>query len=162
VESGCQETLDRVRKGTKLKKIEEAFALAKRAGIETWAFFILGLPDENDGRIRKTIDFSKRIDPDVAKFHILKPFPGTEVYDELSEEGLIIDNDFDNYGLHTPPVHRLKELTPDQILRWQKRAYREFYLRPGVMLRHLLRLKSFNRIKLNMSVAGSILKNLFN
>lgn len=160
VESGNQNILDGINKNIKLHQIEAAFASAKRVGLETWAFFMLGLPGETDKTIRDTIDFAIRLKPDVAKFHILKPFPGSEVYNQFRNEGLIIEDDFDRFGIHTPPVHRLESLSPDEMLKWHKRAYREFYLRPEVIVRQILRLKSLNRVKLNVSAAFGVLRNM--
>ena len=160
VESGSQETLDRIKKGIKLERIEKVFKMAREMGIETWAFFIIGLPGENAAKIKKTIEFAKKISPDIAKFHILKPFPGTEVYDELLKDNLILDRNFDNYGIHTSPVHKLKDLTVEEIRTWQKRAYRDFYLRPSILLRQARRLKSINRIKLNLAAGADLLKSI--
>lgn len=160
IESGSQRTLDRVKKGIKLECIAEVFKLTRKLGIEIWAFFIIGLPDEDETRIRETIDFAKKINPNIAKFHILKPYPGTEVYEELLSHNLILDYNFDNYGIHTPPVHRLKNLTANQILDWQKRAYRSFYLRPAILLKQLCRLKSIFRLKLNIIAGKNILKKI--
>lgn len=160
VESGNQSILDGINKNIKLHQIEAAFASAKRVGLETWAFFMFGLPGETDKTIKDTIDFAIRLKPDVAKFHILKPFPGSEVYNQFRSEGLIIEDDFDRFGIHTPPVHRLESLTPDDMLKWHKKAYRKFYLRPQVILRQLLRLKSLNRVKLNVSAAIGVLRNM--
>lgn len=160
VESGSQETLDKVKKGIKLERIEEAFKMVRKFGIEIWAFFIIGLPDEDERRIKETIEFAKKINPDIAKFHLLKPFPGTEVYQELSKDKLILDYNFDNYGIHMPPVHRLKALSAGQILNLQKQAYRSFYFRPSVLVKHLFRAKSFYRLKLNFITGRNILKSI--
>lgn len=160
VESGNQKVLDRVNKNIKLEEIERAFRLARKIGLEIWAFFMIGLPGETEDSIKDTINFAIKLNPDVAKFHILKPFPGSEVYKEFLKDGLLLDNDFDHFGIHTPPVHRLETLSPDALLKWHKRAYRSFYLRPSVIIRQLLRLKSFNRIKLNISAALGVLKNM--
>ncbi len=160
VESGNQRVLDRVNKNIKLEEIERAFRLARKIGLETWAFFMIGLPGETKDSIKDTIDFAIKLNPDVAKFHILKPFPGSEVYKEFLKEGLLLDNNFDHFGIHTPPVHRLETLSPEDLLRWHKMAYRRFYLRPSVIIRQLLRLKSFNRLKLNVSAAIGVLKNM--
>lgn len=160
VESGSQKTLDKIKKGIKIECVEEIFKLTRKLGMEIWAFFIIGLPDEDEGRIKETIEFAKKINPDVAKFHILKPFPKTEAYNELLSRNLILDHNFGNYGLHTPPVHRLSSLSQDQILEWQNRAYRSFYLRPSILLRHLFRLKSIYRLKLNFLAGKNILKKI--
>lgn len=160
VESGNQKVLDRVNKNIKLEEIEVAFKLTKKIGLETWAFFMIGLPSETANTIKDTINFAIKLNPDVAKFHILKPFPGTEVYKEFMELGLLLDNNFDHFGIHTPPVHRLETLGPNDLLEWHRKAYRYFYLRPSILLKQLLRLKSFNRLKLNLTAAVGVLKNI--
>lgn len=160
VESGNQRILDRINKNLKLEEIERAFRLAKKIGLETWAFFMFGLPTETEETIKDTINFAIKLNPDVAKFHILKPFPGSDVYKEFMEAGLLLDNNFDHFGIHTPPVHRLETLSPQDLLKWHKKAYRYFYLRPSMFVKQLLRLKSFNRIRLNFSAAFGVLKNM--
>ncbi len=161
VESGSQEILDRARKNITLDKIEKTFELAKRMKFEIWAFSLLGLPCETEETIRRTMDFAIKLDPDVAKFHILKPYPRTAVYEELAARSLILDSDYRRYGIHTPPVHRLPDISADDLLRWQQKAYRKFYLRPSKILKHALRMKTINRLRLNTSAAFSILKQIF-
>jgi radical SAM superfamily enzyme YgiQ (UPF0313 family) len=160
VESGNQIILDNVKKGTKIEQIEKAYTLAKNLGFETWGFFMLGLPGETPETIRNTINFAKKINPDIAKFHILKPFPGTEVFNELKSQGLITNFNYSNYGIHTRPVHRLPQLSEDDLLNWSKIAYREFYLNPSKIFRQVLRLRSFERIKMNVKTATLLLKSM--
>ena len=158
VESGSQEVLNKARKGIRLEKVEEIFALAKEMGLETWAFFMIGLPGEDASTIKKTIEFAKRMDPDVAKFHILKPYPGTEVYDYLKSKKFILTEDYDQFGIHTPPIHKLETLSSSDMLEWQKKAYTSFYFRPGKILKQLLRIKTFNRLILNLQAGISLMK----
>jgi len=158
VESGSQKVLDKARKGVKLERVEEAFRLAKKAGLETWAFFMIGLPGEDEETIKETIRFVKKIKPDIAKFHILKPYPGTEVYETLRSRGFILTKDYNMFGIHTPPVHRLESLTSSDMVKWQKKAYAKFYLNPATILRQALRVKTFNRLILNFKTGVSLLK----
>jgi radical SAM superfamily enzyme YgiQ (UPF0313 family) len=159
VESGNQNILDRIQKGIKLEQIENAFKIAKSLDLETWGFFLLGLPGENEKTINQTIDFAIKLDPDIAKFHLLKPYPKSEIYNELKSLGMIIDENFVHYGIHTGPVHRLPDLSAEQLMALQKKAYRKFYMRPGKILKEMLRLKTFNRMKLNFSAGISIIKD---
>ncbi|MCX5686950.1 MAG: radical SAM protein [Candidatus Omnitrophica bacterium] len=158
VESGSQEVLNKARKGIRLEKVEEVFALAKEMRLETWAFFMIGLPGEDASTIRKTIDFAKRMDPDIAKFHILKPYPGTEVYDYLKEKKFVLTEDYDQFGIHTPPIHRLETLSSSDMLEWQKKAYASFYFRPGKIAKQVLRIKTFNRFILNLQAGFGLTK----
>ncbi|HPN84307.1 MAG TPA: radical SAM protein [Victivallales bacterium] len=159
VESGDQTILDSIRKGIAIEQISKAFAVAKEVGLETWGFFLLGLPGENLETIRKTINFAIELDPDIAKFHVLKPYPKSEVAEKLKKLGLIIDEDYVHYGIHTGPVHRLNDLSQSELTMLQKEAYRSFYMRPGKILKEIARLKTFNRMRLNFSAAVSILKD---
>lgn len=160
VESGNQQILDRINKGISLEEIREKFSLAKEMDLEIWAFFMIGLPGETKETILETINFAVELNPIVAKFHILKPFPGTKIYEEFLKDGLITDMNFDNYGIHTRPVHRLLTLSEDELLEWQNRAYRMFYLRPRKMLSHVLRLTTWNRFKLNTKTGATLLRKM--
>jgi len=158
VESGSQEVLNKARKGVKLRRVEEVFALAKKMKLETWAFFMIGLSGEDSRSVKQTIDFAGRLDPDVAKFHILKPYPGTEVYDYLRSKSFILTEDYDQFGIHTPPVHRLERFFPHEMLEWQKKAYKQFYLRPSRVVKQMLRIRTFNRFIVNLEAGVSLLK----
>lgn len=160
VESGSQRILDNVNKNIRLEQVEKVIKMTREAGIEIWAFFILGLPGENEESIKNTIDFAKKINPDIAKFHILKPFPGTKIFDELRAKNLVRDLNFSNYGLYSPPVHDLEELTAEEICRWHNLAYRQFYFRPHIILKQALRLKSLHRLRLNLTAAATIVRHV--
>jgi anaerobic magnesium-protoporphyrin IX monomethyl ester cyclase len=162
IESGSQKILDVIKKGITIEKIRERFAMIKKVRLESWGFFMIGLPEETPETIMETIRFAIDLDPDIAKFHILKPFPGTEVFEQLSRKGLITSTDFDLYGIHTRPAHRLEHLSEDDLLEWQNKAYKMFYLRPGKMISQILRMSTWNRIKLNTVTGFTLLKKMLN
>lgn len=161
VESGNQMILDNIKKGLKLDTIRKAFKLSKKHGFTTWGFFMIGLPGENRKTVRDTIEFAKELDPDFAKFLILKPFPGTEVFNQLQQERRIFDFDYDNYGTYTGPVHDLPDLAKKEIRSLQKKALREFYLRPSQILKIILRMRSYTQFKLNIKSGMFIIKSMF-
>lgn len=160
VESGNQRILNRISKNISLEDIRAKFKSARQSGLETWAFFMIGLPGEDRDTIADTINFAIELDPDIAKFHILKPFPGTKVFDELHKDGLITDMNYDNYGIHTSPVHRLPTLSEKDLLEWQNRAYKMFYLRPKKILFQLGRMGTWNRFKLNARTGFTLLRKM--
>ena len=161
VESGSEEVLKIAKKNISLDTVRRAYALARKFGFETWAFFIIGLPGENAGTVKQTIKLARELDPDFAKFLILKPFPGSEVFEYLSQRNLIESYDYDNYGLYTPPVHHLPEMSKEDMVRWQKRAYVRFYLRPGKVMSHVLRIRSFTQLKLAIRGLLFVFYNMF-
>jgi anaerobic magnesium-protoporphyrin IX monomethyl ester cyclase len=161
VESGSQEVLDRAKKGIKLDEVRTAVKRAKAIGFETWCFFMLGLMGDTRETIEQTIRFAIELDPDVAKFHVLKPYPGSEIHRQMEAGGFILDHNVENYGIHTYPVHRTETLSPEDIYRFQQMAYRRFYLRPRMIFKHALRLNSWARWRNNVSTAWGVLKLSF-
>jgi radical SAM superfamily enzyme YgiQ (UPF0313 family) len=55
--------------------IRQAFKNAKAAGIETIGFFIIGLPGDTRETMQKTIDFAIELDPMIANFSMMTPYP---------------------------------------------------------------------------------------
>ncbi|MCX5657826.1 MAG: radical SAM protein [Candidatus Omnitrophica bacterium] len=151
-----------VKKGLDLETAERSFKLAKKMGFETWGFFIFGVPGETTDSIKATIEFARRVNPTFTKFMILKPYPGTEMHKYLSEKKLINDFNFDNYGVYTPPVHHLDSITSKELLYWQKRAFKEFYLRPHKIISYILRINSLARFKLTLNNLLFIILNFVN
>lgn len=159
VESGDQGVLDQARKGITLDQVRQAFRWAKELGLETWAFFMLGLLGDTPESIRRTIEFALELDPDVAKFHILKPYPGTTVHQQLRERGWILTDDYDALGIHLPPVHRLPDLSPEELVAWQRRAYRAFFFSsPRRVWRQVRRIRTWHRLRVNVSAGVSLLR----
>lgn len=161
VESGNQQILDNIKKGIKKERVVKAFKLAKEFGFQTWGFFMFGLPGETKKTMQDTIDFAIELDPDFAKFLILKPYPGSEVFNQLNEKNLIFNYNYSNYGVYTGPVHRLPDVSADTIQKYQQKANRAFYLRPGKVLQHIKRIKTWDQFKSNFTAATFLFRKLF-
>ena len=82
VESGSQKIVDKICKGINLDQVRAAFALARRHGLQTVAYFIMGLPEETIEDARRTVDLIFEIDPDYIVLHALVPQPGSQIYRE--------------------------------------------------------------------------------
>ena len=161
IESGSQRILDSIDKGITLDQTRRAVRTAKRLGFEIWGFFMFGFPEETAADISTTIDFAMELNPHIAKFHILKPFPGSKVYSEIRENGLLDDDNFDNYSIHTYPAHHTKHLSREALNALHKTAYRKFYFRPGAFYNQLLMLRSFSRLKNNFKAALGVIALIF-
>lgn len=161
VETGDERILKDLDKRMDFGRIGLAFELSKKIGFETWGFFMLGLPGDTAETANKTIEKAIELDPTYAKFLIFKPTPGTRYYDELAEKSLIFDFDYSHYGHNTPPVHRLQELSADEIEALKKKAYRRFYLRPSKILRYLLNPGSLKEVTIKFRYLRFLLKRLF-
>lgn len=160
VESGNNRILKNIKKDIDLETFRRVYKMSREMGFQTWAFFMFGLPGESTETTRHTINFAKELDPDFAKFLILKPFPGSPIFEDLSSQGLITDFNYDHYGVYTPPVHHLPNLSAEEILFWQRRAYREFYLRPRIIWKHIRRIKSWSQLKFDIKSLFFVLEKM--
>jgi hypothetical protein len=74
--------------------------MCQRAGITPFASFILGLPGETPETIKETMDFGERLKHQglAFGFHLLAPFPGTEVREQSEQYGVrILTDDWSRY-----------------------------------------------------------------
>jgi radical SAM superfamily enzyme YgiQ (UPF0313 family) len=133
IESGDQELLDKMGKGTTLKQILDSFNTCKRLGIKTEANFILGHIGETENTLRKTVKFARKLKADYANFAIMVPFPGTEIFDKAvkNEDGFRIKTyDWRLYGKQIGAALEIDHLPNDRLIKWQNKAYFNFYLTP--------------------------------
>ena len=100
VESGSPDMLRRVKKGITLEQVVRAVQLCLDCGIDPHASFILGLPGETEATLAQTLAFGERLkDMGVSHgFHILAPFPGTDVRERVDDYDLqIVSDDWRQY-----------------------------------------------------------------
>jgi len=148
-ESGNQELLNNINKGTTLKQIETANLLCKKVGIEIRASFMIALPGETPEMAKKTIAFAKKLNPDYAQFCITTPYPGTKLFEDASKFGNMSGN-FSEYNIWNVVFvpHGYKDKKEIEAI--EKKAMREFYLRPKYILGRLRKIKGWEDIKRNL------------
>lgn len=71
------------------EQILEAFRLARKNGVATLSFNMVGLPFETLSEIEETLSINEMIEPDFLGCYIYTPFPGTELYSISKKAGLI-------------------------------------------------------------------------
>ncbi len=143
IESGNEQILRHARKGAYPDKAERALTWARTAGIRNWGYFIIGLPGETEETIRQTIDFSKQLPLDIALFHVAAPYPGTPFFFEVIKKGWVRPGTrWEQVDMDKGTVLDYPDLSAERLLYWQKRAFREWALRPGPMMTYLKMLVS--------------------
>jgi len=145
VESGNQDVLDVLRKGTTLDGTRKAFKITKEAGIKTLAYFMIGNPREGVGQIKDTLNFINEIKPDYLHLSVTTPFPATELYEMGLNEKL-----FEDYwrGFAKAPTRNFvpnvweENLSREELFKMMNDAYRSFYTRPGYVVRKIAEVRS--------------------
>ena len=86
-ESGSQQILNNIKKGTRIDIAREFTKNAKELGITIHGTFILGLPGETAETIQQTVRFACDINPHTIQVSLCAPYPGTELYRQAQEQG---------------------------------------------------------------------------
>lgn len=114
VESGNQDILDKVKKKITLEKVRESVKMANDAGVNVLASFIFGLPGETRETLLETMQFAQELGTYYG-FHVMAPFPGTEVREKAEEFGIeILTDDWSKYDANRP-VTRTAGASPKDI-----------------------------------------------
>jgi radical SAM superfamily enzyme YgiQ (UPF0313 family) len=154
-ESGVQKDLNAIRKGITPDQIRSAVKAAKAVGLTVYTPFLFGIPGQTYEDGLKTIEFALEVDPDIANFHAITPFPGTELYDNIEKYGTMSEDlsDYTYQGAAFVPY----TMTRDEIAELRQLALKRFYSRPKFLWRRLLALRSIN----DLLAAWQGLKSLF-
>ena len=144
-ESGVQKDLNTIRKGITPAQIKKAVRAAQEVGLTVYTPFLFGIPGQTYADGLKTIEFALELDPDIANFHAITPFPGTELYDNIDKYGTMSEDltDYTYQGAAFVPY----TMTRDEIAELRQLALKKFYSRPKFIWRRLLALRSLNDIR---------------
>ena len=154
LESANEQILKHARKGTNPARAKQSLLWAKQAGIKNWGYFIIGLPGETRESIQETINYSKHLPLDIALFHVAAPYPGTPFFFEVLENDWFRPGtQWESVDMDQSTVLDYPGLKAEELLYWQKRAFREWAFRPGPMFTYLKMLFSdVSTIKSALSV----------
>jgi anaerobic magnesium-protoporphyrin IX monomethyl ester cyclase len=139
VESLVQKNLDVINKGETVDQIFRAIEWTRKAGIETEASFMFGIPGETFEDGLQTIRLAKKLDPDYAKFFYFTPYG--DLQQDIRKYGTLVTEREENFmgSLVTFVPH---SMTKEELHELYRRAYREFYFRPRVVYRRLKKIGS--------------------
>ena len=118
IESGDPKVLKSIGKGgfqeKHTEKIKNVFEYARKIGIETVAFFMIGFPGETKESISKTYEWARELRPNRAWFSAVIPYPGTKLHEIVREKGWVLTSDIRDYsGRKT--VMKTDHLTKEDI-----------------------------------------------
>lgn len=131
VESGNSDVLKRIKKEISVTDAEKAIRMAKKAGLKTGSYFILGHPYETTQTIHDTIKLATKLNTNTVSFGIMVPYPGTEVY-EMAVKGegnyKLISEKWEDFDKQIGNALELESLPRKELEKWQVQAYITFYL----------------------------------
>ena len=127
VEAGSDRILHQTGKGITINDCVQALNLTQKAGIETALFMNFGFPGETLREMNATVKLAIRLNPTYAAFHLIVPFPGTQL---ARETGL----DMAAFPPHLYPHYNFIDHDLKTLKSVLRRAYLRFYLRPAYLM----------------------------
>ena len=95
----------------------------EKHGIESHAFIMVGFPSETEETFKDTMDFIPKLKADSIIFSIFTPYPGSDIYNECKDEG-IIEGEFDLaiYNHQSPLNCFTKHIPKERFYELRKKA----------------------------------------
>jgi radical SAM superfamily enzyme YgiQ (UPF0313 family) len=126
IESPKAEDLKGTRKGITLDMQEKAVRILREHGAWVGGTFVIGLPGQTEDQIRKFPLYAKRMGLTGAGFGVATPFPGTEFYDTLKQNGVALETDWTKYDeMHS--VYESGNLSRERLEQLAAYCHAEFW-----------------------------------
>jgi|GEM_PF-586148 len=118
-----------------------AVASARKAGMDTFGMYMVGLSSDTEESMRDTIEFARRAPVDMMRFGVTVPLPGTPMFNDLRRTDKILSYDWDLYNVYnTRQLFNHPHLSWDIVEQYYQKAYREAFLKnPAFILRRFIR-----------------------
>ena len=163
-ESGNQQILNNIRKGTKVDQFKPFVDNARKAGMQVHGCFIFGNRGETRETMEETLKVALTLKLDTAQFYPLMPFPGTEAYDWAISQGYL-SGKYTDYlqddGNHNTTFH-FGDVSAEELVEYCDYCRRKFYMRPWYIAHRLwMGLKDPGDLKRSLKSFGRFREFLF-
>ena len=133
MESGSQRMMDAMGKRITVQDNARACALTRKHRLLCHSSWIIGYPQETPQTVHQTLEFIKKNRPSTANVGLLRPYPGTPVYQQARQQGDLV-GDWHPDAEHDPWV-RLPWAPTRQVLQEVRRQLmRQIYISPHYAL----------------------------
>lgn len=100
-------------------------------GIMINGSFVFGLDDDDPDVFKRTVEWGVKHSITTSTYHILTPYPGTRLYQQMESEGRIVTKNWDLYDTRNV-VFKTKNLSAAELKAGYDWAYKEFYSWPNI------------------------------
>lgn len=137
--------------------IVKAVTTARKYGIRSCLFVLMGLPTETEADFLETVKVLRDCQPDRYLLYLFYPYPGTEIYDKLLAKGEITD-DYIDVVERIQPALNLPGFPPKMIEKY--RVWLDYYVYKGHRPLPKLLFSVLKRKVPKNSFAGKMVMNL--
>ena len=96
------------------------------AGILVEGSFVFGLDGHDEGVFERAVRFAEKNALCNATFHLLTPYPGTEIYRRFDGERRLLSKDWSRYS-HSDVVFKPRRMSPERLYRGWVEARKEVH-----------------------------------
>ena len=134
-ESISQSALREIHKGFNREEEYKSLMESLHAyGISVQGTFIFGFDSDDSSIFEATVQRVIDLKVDIPRYSILTPYPGTELYERLLAEKRLLSSNWQDYDtMHV--VFQPAKMSPDELYRGFKWAYRETFKIPHIVRR---------------------------
>jgi radical SAM superfamily enzyme YgiQ (UPF0313 family) len=111
---------------------ERAIRLLQERGVMVNASFVFGVDEDEPDVFDSTVAWAVERGIETATFHILTPYPGTDLYERCAADGRLRHRDWDLYDTRHA-VFEHPRMSSEQLEAGYWRAYENFYSWRGIM-----------------------------
>ncbi|MFA5413858.1 MAG: radical SAM protein [Methanoregula sp.] len=153
IESPKAEDLKNIRKNITLEMQEKAVKILADNGAWAGGTFVIGLPGQTEDEIKRFPTYAREIGLTGAAFGVATPFPGTEFYRNLEQEGLIVERDWIKYDeMHS--VFELKHVSRERLEELATYCHARFWTLDMLIEQARFSLKSGRKVSLEDFIGG--------
>lgn len=134
-ESGDATILKNIKKGATTEQAIAFMKNCRRLGFTIHGDFQIGLPGETRETIEKTMRFAMELDPETIQVSMSHPYPGTELYQHLKDQGYFISATMTDELGHQLPNFQYPDLSREEILKAVEDFYARYYFRARIIFR---------------------------
>ncbi|HQL98193.1 MAG TPA: radical SAM protein, partial [Smithella sp.] len=159
-ETTDEDILKNINKRITAEQFQNAIKWTRAAKMNIRGAFMLGNPGETEASMQRTIAFAKNARIHFAVFNITTPYPGTAMYKEFLRNNSLLHYNWDLYNL-AEPVLDLDTVSDNVVRQYYYKSYRDFYLRPIFIFRHIRRIRTLSELLMHIKAVLKIIPLLY-
>jgi len=161
VEAGNLEVLQRLGRKPSIEETYNVFKTARRVGLRTIAYFMLGNPGETFAEMKQTLSLAVRLRPDMAHVSLYMPYPSSTFYQEALEKKELDRDYWRAFAQHPDPEfvppYGNRNYTSEELEGFLLWFYRRFSFRLGFIWRRIMDLKGASEFRQAIRAAATLL-----
>ena len=129
IESGSKHVRDGADKALRNEDIIGVVRAIQATGINVIGNYIFGLPDDDAGSMRATLDLAQQCNTEFANFYCAQAYPGSKLYDDAVRTGAVLPSSWRGYSQHNADSRPLdtEHVSGATVLKFRDEAFLQYF-----------------------------------